>query len=135
MKTKRELILKYCPMGYLVGLSEDFLWSLIPNNVKRRNGYPSSRKIKGTKKISPIKKFWAQRRRVFMMLEAMADERLQKDFEEGYFNHFVDIKDFAIGDKKPYFPVKKNPYVVNVSPSVEAIYDSWRKSNEKESHV
>ena len=98
-------------------VSESDLLFLIPNNVKRMHGLPTTR-VSGKKK----RKQKNQRRRfilsfkLFDILEDTIEKTLVFNWAKGeFFSQFVDIKNFTTGDKNKFQGLRRT---MN-------IYDDW----------
>jgi hypothetical protein len=93
--TRHDLIKRYYPQAMM--LEDDFLWSFVPNNAKRRYGFPSSRKIKGTRR-QELKRilYRGNRSKIYGIIENVIDKQVRKMIIDSI-NDFVDIKDLFIG--------------------------------------
>lgn len=107
---EKELILQYwskTDLGKKMILSNHVSYSdllfMIPNNVKRRYGLPTTRTC--GKRKSYIKR--NRKRRIlkfklFDLIEEIIDQTLTTTYDTEFFQSFVDVKNFAAGDQNDF---------------------------------
>ena len=80
-------------------LSTEDWYFLIPNNVKRRNGLPTTRISK--KRKSAYKKRYKQflSFKLFNIVDSIVEEMINNNIDN-FYNNFVEVKDLELGDKK-----------------------------------
>ena len=110
---EKELILQYwskTDIGKKMILSNHVSYSdllfMIPNNVKRRYGLPTTRTC--GKRKSYIKR--NRKRRIlefnlFDLIEEIIDQTLTTTYDNEFFHSFVNVKNFAEGNQN-YFKVE-----------------------------
>lgn len=107
---EKELILQYwrkTDLGKKMILSNHVSYSdllfMIPNNVKRRYGLPATRTCGKRKSyIKRNRKCRILRFKLFDLIEEIIDETLTATCDNEFFQSFVDVKNFAEGNKNDF---------------------------------
>lgn len=107
---EKELILQYwskTDLGKKMILSNYVSYSdllfMIPNNVKRRYGLPTTRTCGQRKSyIKRNRKRRILKFKLFDLIEEIIDKTLTTTYDNEFFNSFVDIKNFAVGDQNDF---------------------------------
>lgn len=102
-------------------VSDSDLLFLIPNNVKKMHGLPVTRTDKKKRKNKNQRKRHILSFKIFDLLEDIIDRTIVSTWSQNdFFDKFVDVKNFVIGDKNKFEPFDESN-IVTVPTSTKLI--------------